>query len=76
MILYVEYILKSSYSFIIYYIIICFFRVYLWHMQVPRLGIELEPQPQQHQIRAASVTERARGLNPHPYRDNIRSLTC
>jgi len=36
--------------------------IFLQHMKVPRLGVELElqlqstPQPQQHQIQAASVT--------------------
>ena len=30
--------------------------VYPQHMEVPRLGVKSEPQPQQHRIRAASVT--------------------
>ena len=40
----------------------CFLGLYLWHMEVPRLGAELElqlpagPQPQQHGIWAAPAT--------------------
>ena len=53
------------------------------HMEVPRLGVELErgtPQPQQRQIQAKSAvytqltamldplpTERGQELNPHPH---------
>ena len=38
----------------------CFLGLYIWHMEVPRLGVESKlqptPQPQQHQIQAVSVT--------------------
>ena len=33
-----------------------FLGLHLWHMEVPRLGFEVELQPQQHQIQAPSVT--------------------
>ena len=39
--------------------IFSFLELHPWHMEVPKLGAELElptPQPQQHQIRASSVT--------------------
>ena len=32
------------------------FRLHLWHVEVPRLGVELELQPQHHQILAVSET--------------------
>ena len=63
-------------------------------MEAPRLGVESElqlkpiPQPQQHWIRASSVTHTAacsnagsltpwasQGWNLHPHRDNVRFLT-
>ena len=66
-----------------------------WHMEIPGPGVKLEPQlgpmpqPQQHQIQAASpiyattcgysgspTTERGQGLNLHPYGDNVESSTC
>ena len=37
-------------------IFICFLGPHLQHMEVPRLGVELEPQPLQHQIQAMSAT--------------------
>ena len=65
----------SSYVCILFYVIfpkvtvseafaavVVFLGLHLWHMEVPRLGVELElqlppiPQPQQHQIRAESAT--------------------
>ena len=38
------------------FFIFLFFRAAPGHMEVPRLGVELEPQPQQHQIGATSAT--------------------
>ena len=49
-----------------------FFFFILWpHLQyteVPQLGVELELQ--------LWPTEWGQGLNPHPHRDNVRSLNC
>ena len=43
-----------------FFFFLVFLAPYLWHMEVPRLGIELElqllPQPQQHRIQATSAT--------------------
>ena len=56
------------------YLFTCFLGLHLWHMEVPRLGVNWSyscqptPQPQQRRIRAASVTyTTAQG--------NTRSLT-
>ena len=41
----------------ILFVCVCFLGSHLWHMEVPRLGIELDlSQPQQRGIRALSVT--------------------
>ena len=42
------------------------FRAALRHVEVPRLGVESEPQPQPCQIRAASVTCAAPCSNADP----------
>ena len=39
---------------LVFFVLFCFFRAIPAHMEVPRLGIELQPQPQQHQIQATA----------------------
>ena len=39
------------------FVLFCFFLgSHLWHMEVPGLGVESEPQPQQHKVQATFVT--------------------
>ena len=30
--------------FVLFFVLHCFSRLHLWHMEVPRLGVKLEPQ--------------------------------
>jgi len=62
----------SKANFTIFCVCVCvcvFLGPHPWHMEVPRLGVQLElPQPQQHGIRAESGTY----TSSH---GNARSLT-
>ena len=56
-----------------------FLRLYLWHMEVPRLGVKSElklqstPQTQQHQIQATSVTYGTACSNARPVTNRARA---
>ena len=56
-----------------------FLWTYWWHMDVPRLGVksqsQFQPMPQLWQHWILNPTEQCQGLNTHPLRDNIGSLT-
>ena len=53
---------QSAATLVPFFLVFCLFRAALWHMEVPRLGVEWElrcqptPQPQQCQIWATWVT--------------------
>ena len=57
-----------------------FFFLHPWHMEVPRPGIESEPQLQQHWILNPLSQEGGQthppSSNQSPCRDNTRFLTC
>ena len=71
--------IDSSFCFVLFcFVLFYFLRPHSWHVEVPRLGVELElqlpaytqPQPQQHQIQIRAVF--ATYTTAH---SNARSLT-
>ena len=47
--------LKPEAYFYLFIYLFCFLGLHLWYMELPKLGVELELQPQQCRIQAASV---------------------
>ena len=79
-------LLNSVWSFLPFSFFFLNFKPNLWHMEVPGLGVKLELQVLAYATAMATgksshicdlrwSLRQCQGSNPHPHRENVRSLT-